>query len=573
MTAIAAWLLQNALVATAMALVLLLATRWLRPRPALEHLMWLLVTVKFVLPPLAVLTLPSAVVDPVASMATEWQRESAEPTTTTPQTDEVIASTPSAATERSGESAVPSDTRARRTLPFSAVTLLIGLWLLAAALGVVWRLTRHHFWQRRVVAAAEPAPRELRSIVDDCASRLRVDAPRVVVSRGAPAPLVTGLRRPVLFWPAGLIGALGVERTRTIVMHELAHVRRRDLWTGVIEIMVDSLWRWYPGWRIVRRRLRDAAERACDAIVVESDPDGRRQYAEAILDVLSLGARRRQAALSLGVDGPGPLELRIQGILHPQTTRAPRAVGYASLALVGLLVLPWWSREPAAPQLTPVSAAAPAPAPAPTAAPESHDAVSSADVEAVTSRGVVRWNGRYIDLEPGSWLVAFARTGGSSRRLEARNDADGERTLRWVIDGREARYDAEAAEWLRGVIERRGYDAARTRSGEVKSASGGGGTFLNWLNNDVESLSYWSTLPSHGVRRDGRLDPSVDAEHPVYLIHQVAPDAPVEFMALAHDGDGLRVLERSLDARAAPTDATAEARAREMLRLMAGWIY
>ena len=570
MSPLAAWLLQNALVATALAGVLLLVTRWLRLRPAVEHLLWLLVMVKFVLPPLAVLTLPASVVDPVVSFASEWrpraasvaspgEREAARPMADA--TPAVEAASGERVHGGTGVRTVNAGADERAALPFSLVTLVVGLWLTGALASAVWRLTRHASWRRRVAAAAEPAPRELCDIVDECALRLRVHAPHVVVSRGAPAPLVTGLRKPVLFWPAELIGTLGVERTRTIVMHELAHVRRRDLWTGVVELMVDSLWGWYPGWRVVRRRLRDAAERACDAVVVESDPERRRQYAEAILDVLSLGARRRSAALSLGVDGPGPLEQRIHGILHPQTTRMPRIVSYASLALVALAVLPWWSRGAPPPELAPMNAAAPAPS----------EIKPAYDIEAVTSRGVVRWDGRSLELEPGAWLIAFSKDGGSSRRVEARRVGSGKTIVRWILDGRETRPDASAVEWLRGVIDRRGWRGQQADPEAVRSASGGGGTFLNWMNNGVESVSYWSTLP-HGLTRDGQLDPSADPAHPVYIIHQPTSDAPVAFMALAREGDRLIILERSVDARRAATDASSEAAASELLRRLADWM-
>ena len=59
MSGAAFWLAQNALVATLMAGLLVLLVRWARPRPALEHALWLLVAAKFVLPPLAVVAVPS----------------------------------------------------------------------------------------------------------------------------------------------------------------------------------------------------------------------------------------------------------------------------------------------------------------------------------------------------------------------------------------------------------------------------------------------------------------------------------------------------------------------------------
>lgn len=580
------WLIQNAVLATMMAGVLALVVRWARPKPALEHALWLLVAAKFVLPPLAVVALPLALPDVLGAVGSLASFSA-------PAETGAVADGPAApVTVRTGDPAtapvapmasddvVPgvapaapgSETgawSALSALPFSAgsaVRWLIALWLTLALVGGAWRLTRHGLWLRRLERASVGPTAELAGLIGlvaEGAALLGVRAPRLVVSRGVTSPLVTGLRAPVLYWPVELMGVLAPERVRTIVAHELAHLRRRDLWSGALELLVDCLWRWYPGWRVVRRRLRDAAERACDLVVVETYPSCKRQYAEAILDVLSLDARRRRGALALGIDGPGPLEQRIERILHPPASGRRRTLGYAAIGVVALALTPAWVpvQPPGVAADEPVETAVGA---------QAND--GAAELGAVLSRGVVRWpDGRTAapQVSAGGWLIAFGIDGASSRRLEIRADARGSSTMRWVVDGRDTRFDDAAAVWLRALFERTHYDVDATRPSRSSSAAWvPDGPHVHRTDGN-ESLAFWSTSEG-GIRTDGTLD--ADPRRPLYLVHQRVEGGPVEFLVLAGEAGAVRVLERSVDAHPAPIDARAIADARRSVERAAEWI-
>ena len=78
----------------------------------------------------------------------------------------------------------------------------------------------------------------------------------------------------------------GEEQLDTLLVHELAHLRRRDHWVRVLEFVVMGLYWWHPVVWYARRELREAEEQCCDAWVVSTLPDAGRTYASALLDTL-----------------------------------------------------------------------------------------------------------------------------------------------------------------------------------------------------------------------------------------------------------------------------------------------
>lgn len=354
------WLVQNAVLATAAALVLAAALRRWRPAPVVEHLLWLALAVKFVLPPLARVPVPLPVEAPAPAAVVLLARPAA-----SGAEGGVAAAQPRSALEplrASGGGAPPgaAATPSRRT----AGEMLALVWL---AGGVLTALRMAWWWLRwRRARRLGPAPPEFVALVDDVAVAMGVRSPAVALDATLPAPVVTGLVRPRLLWPARLLGALPEARTRAVVAHELAHLRRGDLWSGVVELVAGVVWWWYPGWHLVRRRMKDAAERACDAAVVRRFPEARRAYAEALLDVAAHGAAGAHPVLALGVDGPGPLRRRLREILGP-TARPPSRTARVAVLLTALVILPAWATALPRPQADIVAALARAaadPAPA-----------------------------------------------------------------------------------------------------------------------------------------------------------------------------------------------------------------
>jgi hypothetical protein len=199
---------------------------------------------------------------------------------------------------------------------------------------------------RRLLLQGKRAPRCLRRDVDDLAVKLRVHAPATRLVRRIRSPFVWGLGRAQLLWPAALMDSLPAPCRRSVIAHELAHLRRRDHWVSWLQVFAECLWWWNPLFWYVRRQLRQNAELACDAWVIGTLPEDRRAYAEALIEVTQQVSQTAAPLPALGMNGSARqvFERRLTMIMRDRVPcRVPRA-GLAAVGLLALLALPGWSQ-------------------------------------------------------------------------------------------------------------------------------------------------------------------------------------------------------------------------------------
>lgn len=126
-------------------------------------------------------------------------------------------------------------------------------------------------------------------------------------------PGVFGIFRPILLLPEGIFDQLNPEQMKSIIAHELCHVRRRDNLIGAIQMFVETaLWFhplvWWIGNRIFQER-----ERACDEEVLRLGNQPR-VYAQGILKICELYLESPLECVA-GIAGGGNLRTRIDAIL------------------------------------------------------------------------------------------------------------------------------------------------------------------------------------------------------------------------------------------------------------------
>src|SRR5262245_49539487 len=160
-----------------------------------------------------------------------------------------------------------------------------------------------------------------------------------------PAVLVTwGFRRPRVILPASA-GEWPDDRTRVVLLHEIAHIRRGDWLTQLAAECLRAVYWFNPLVWVASRRLRQESEHACDDAVLNGGVAGT-EYATHLLALARLAARRQ--AVFTGVPAPAmarpsSLEGRISAMLGNQLNRTPitapaRLVTTATVAIVTVLV-------------------------------------------------------------------------------------------------------------------------------------------------------------------------------------------------------------------------------------------
>lgn len=163
--------------------------------------------------------------------------------------------------------------------------------------------------------------------------------PLLLEGEASSMPMTVGLFHPAVFLPQDA-REWGVEQRRAVLLHELAHVRRRDSATHLVARVVVSFYWWNPlAWAAWREFVKER-ERAADDLVLAAGPRPT-EYAQHLLDI----ARAQRLAMGLGAAAVAmarrsQLEGRLFAILDSDVKRSePRlratlCAGALALALV-----------------------------------------------------------------------------------------------------------------------------------------------------------------------------------------------------------------------------------------------
>jgi beta-lactamase regulating signal transducer with metallopeptidase domain len=145
-------------------------------------------------------------------------------------------------------------------------------------------------------------------------------------------PGLVGIWNPVLLLPEELRTRLSSEETRSILAHELAHLRRRDNLTFAIHMLIEALFWFYPPIWWLGARLIEERERACDESVLASDIDAE-VYAQSILKVCRFYLRS-PLPCAAGVSG-ADLKKRIEAIMDGHPTLRVNAAQKLLITMIG----------------------------------------------------------------------------------------------------------------------------------------------------------------------------------------------------------------------------------------------
>ncbi|MCA9278215.1 MAG: M48 family metalloprotease [Phycisphaeraceae bacterium] len=297
-------------------------------RPALAHLLWVLVLVKLVTPPM--FTLP---VVPVPDSG----RSADVPALETFAADLPVELVHSVA--------------AAEVLPYnepigsawSRTDVLIGMWLLGSACILAWSLVRVYRFNRVLHMGASSAPHHVQRCAHELAQRFGLRTTPIIETTSARvSPMVWWIGGRVrIVLPIELVEDMNDEQMRWVLAHELAHVRRHDHVVRWLEWLACVGFWWNPISWVARRYLRINEEICCDALVLSTFQNTHRRYAQALMAVVEFlsSPALRPPAVASEINSGGCLERRFRMIVSRNTMRkTPRWLNAGVLvAAVGIL--------------------------------------------------------------------------------------------------------------------------------------------------------------------------------------------------------------------------------------------
>ena len=143
------------------------------------------------------------------------------------------------------------------------------------------------------------------------------------------APAVIGWLRPIVLIPVTALTGLSEAQLRAVIAHELAHIRRFDVFVNLFQIFAETLLFYHPALWWLNRRIRGERELCCDEIALSVTGD-RLDYAKALTVMAQWEAPPRLAMAA----NAGVLSARVFHILgRPSSNRGQRVIGVTGSVL------------------------------------------------------------------------------------------------------------------------------------------------------------------------------------------------------------------------------------------------
>ncbi len=151
-------------------------------------------------------------------------------------------------------------------------------------------------------------------------ARMGIEKKVVLLQSGSvKMPVTFGFLKPCILVPLGMLANLPAEQVETILLHELAHIRRGDYLANLLLHIGEAVFLFNPGVRWVAWLIREEREACCDDLVLAGVKD-RNSYFEALIAFGDYAIGKRSMALTLG-SGGSDLLWRIRRMLNQENKK------------------------------------------------------------------------------------------------------------------------------------------------------------------------------------------------------------------------------------------------------------
>jgi beta-lactamase regulating signal transducer with metallopeptidase domain/Tol biopolymer transport system component len=347
------WLLQTTLIASLVICLILLIQKVLGGKlgPRWSHALWLILLIRMVLP-----WSPSSRVS-LSNLIPSWQRQ-----TQSLQLPDIIerqnvsvsgqtVETSEAITSREAESSLANmeQSASKPATPFNVETrsgprlvsvrrILAIVWLAGAILiGIYLLVSDLTLW--RIVKRDRPLVNQsILELFEECKTQMGIQSLVVVVPSEQVRSLgLFGFVRPRLLLPKKMLDDAKPEELRYVFLHELAHLKRHDIYIGWLTSLLQVMHWFNPLVWFAFYRMRNDRELACDALVLtQTGQDKSQEYGGAIVDLLHRFSRPRHLPAMAGImENKALLKRRIAMI----TKFKNKSYRFSLLAIVLIVIL------------------------------------------------------------------------------------------------------------------------------------------------------------------------------------------------------------------------------------------
>lgn len=211
--------------------------------------------------------------------------------------------------------------------------LAMSIWLTGALLFTVRMLGGFVFLNRLKIRSKPISHPYWNNRVVDICKQLKING-KVLLKQveGISSPLVMGVLQPAIIFPIGLIQALPTEQIEAILVHEIAHIKRKDFLINIVINVLQVVYFYHPAFWWLNARLDDEREFDCDENAMHLS-HGRLTLIKALASVSEFQNKQKTPALAFAGRKNQMLK-RVQRIAKKQ----PQTNWLSGLLSFGLLL-------------------------------------------------------------------------------------------------------------------------------------------------------------------------------------------------------------------------------------------
>ena len=194
-------------------------------------------------------------------------------------------------------------------------SLVVVVWFIVTLARLLSLLSGLVYAQRIRHYRVGAVPAEWQERLGALLQRLKITRPvQLLESALIKVPVVVGWLKPAILVPVGMLTQLSADQVESILLHELAHISRRDYLFNVVQHLVDTLFFFNPALLWVSSLIRTERENCCDDVAIR-ETRSRRQLIEALVSFHEYQQSARGFAMGFAGEHNGMVK-RVERIVH-----------------------------------------------------------------------------------------------------------------------------------------------------------------------------------------------------------------------------------------------------------------
>ncbi|MGD0551089.1 MAG: M56 family metallopeptidase [Sedimentisphaerales bacterium] len=189
---------------------------------------------------------------------------------------------------------------------------------------------------KKLINQSKPASERLVDMVHNCQERIGVKGiVELRLSNDMVSPAVCGLFRHVIIVPTGLLEKMDRSKLAMVLMHELSHVKRADLWVNLFQTILQIFYFYNPFVWSANAYIRRVREQAVDEMVLTHLNCAAANYSDTLIDVAEKAFSQPRFSLATVsiVESKSKLKERIKIMLSKPIPKDTK-IGFAGLVLI-----------------------------------------------------------------------------------------------------------------------------------------------------------------------------------------------------------------------------------------------